>query len=81
MEDYAKVRYGLSLKIDIYDYLNQNFTIKAKKGMMIYKGKLYKLNDVYTEFEERTQLIKEILIKLYGSENLVNRGKTKNNNN
>lgn len=71
----------MSLKIDIYDYLNQNFTIKAKKGIMIYKGQRYKLNDVYTEFENRTMLIKEILIKIYGDNNLVNKGKAKGTNN
>lgn len=53
---YDKLRYGIVLKIDIYDYINGSFTVKGKSGVAICKGKTFRLQDMYTEIEERRRL-------------------------
>lgn len=53
-ETYKKIRYGLEIKFDVYDYLNGVITIKSKIGVAIYRGKPIELSKLWDELEERT---------------------------
>lgn len=56
--EYAKVRYGVKLKFDVYDYFHDLMTVKEKTGWVIHHGKKFKLTDLWTEVEERAKICK-----------------------
>ena len=69
--NYNKMRFGLQLKVDIYDYFNNNFIIKPKKQLVLYGGRMFPLSALYSEFESREKMAKELLIAKYGAMELV----------
>lgn len=61
---YEKVRYGVLILFDIYDYFNDILVIKGKVGEVIYRTKKFGLKDLWTELERREEIIKQYLIEL-----------------
>lgn len=61
-EIYKKARYGIKLKFDLYDYLNQAITIKQKTGKIQYRNENFDMSAFWTELEERNILMKKWLI-------------------
>lgn len=73
-EVYSKARYGVNIRFDLYDYLNNIMVIKGKTGKIIVRGKnnrmnLYDISDFWTELEQRTIIMKKWL-KLNGEDDL-----------
>lgn len=50
---YQLVRYGNGVTIDVHDYILNNYTINNKRGIIRYRGKIYCLEDLYTDIENR----------------------------
>lgn len=63
-QEYQWVRYGINIKFDIYNYFQGNMKIYKKKEMMIIHKKIYKLDAIYTELENRIKIIKKVLLEL-----------------
>ena len=53
-ETYRIARYGVNIRFDIYDYLNNAIIMKEKKGVAMYRGRSIDLSDLWTELEKRT---------------------------
>jgi len=62
-EIYKKVRYGIDVDFDIYDYLHNIISIKGKTGKALYRGRSLRLRMIWTELEKRNNLMKEWLIE------------------
>lgn len=65
-ETYNKARYGITIKFDLYDYLNGVMQMKSKIGKIIVRSKknkmeLYDISDFWTELEQRTIIMKRWL--------------------
>lgn len=54
---YALIRLGIDLEFDIYDYFNGIMEIKRKAGDVVYRNRIFKLADVWTELEKRRKLL------------------------
>lgn len=63
-EAYEQVRFGIKIKFDIHYYIEDYLTIKPKKGVAVIRGKAYKLEDLWSEIEDRTIKMKEYLLSL-----------------
>ena len=68
-----KMRFGIKIPVDIYDFLDQNFSIKQKSGKIIYRGKPISMEQINTEMEERLILGKEWLLKEYAQKSPIGR--------
>ena len=74
-EEYNTARFGIKIPFDIYYYLQNQITIKPKRGIAIIRGRTYLLEDLYTEIEERNKVIKEWLVEnLTGDDIITPRG-------
>lgn len=64
-EDYELIRYGISVKFEIYDLWEDTKQIirKDKDEMVIVKGKQYKLEAFRTEKEERRRMMANAIIE------------------
>lgn len=62
-ETYNKARFGIQLKFDIYDYINEMVKMKEKTGKILYRGRTINISDFWTELEKRNILIKKWLIE------------------
>lgn len=60
---YGQIRFGIKIRFDIYDYLNGNIRVKHKSGKAIIKGRVYDMEDIYGEIEERNKEMKEWLVE------------------
>lgn len=58
---YKKGRYGLKIKFDIYDYINETIGFKTKTGQVCYRSKTFKLSEFWTELEDRAIIMKKWL--------------------
>lgn len=63
-ELYKEVRYGINIKFDIHYYIEDYLIMKPKAGAIIIKGKSYKLEEYWSEMEDRTIRMKEWLMEL-----------------
>lgn len=52
-EIYQEIRFGIDLKFDLYDYINEMIQTKSKSGRVIYRGKTIDLTKFWTEIETR----------------------------
>lgn len=68
-EIYQKVRFGINLRFDIYDYINEMIKTKDKNGIVIYRGKNMNLTKFWTELEQRN-----IIAKKWLKENTIEEG-------
>jgi hypothetical protein len=69
---YNEVRFGYSIKFDIYDYLNGFITIRGKAGQVTTRnGKTYELSNFNTEIEKRERKIKEYLLEVMTDEDFA----------
>lgn len=50
---YELVRFGNGVKMDINDFIRNAYIIKNKSGKVFYRGKVYWLEDLYTDIESR----------------------------
>lgn len=74
---YHKARFGINLKFDIYDYINEMINIKSKTGKIIYRGRTLDISDFWTELETRNILIKKWLIENTEEEGVIKSYETK----
>lgn len=62
---YKKIRFGEKpgLEFDLYSYYRgMNVIIKKKKGIMMINGRSFRIEDVDTELDARTKIIKDFLL-------------------
>jgi hypothetical protein len=67
-ESYRKVRFGITIKFDINDYIKGRIMTKPKIGKALIRGKTYKLEEFETELESRERVIKQWLMVNYKEE-------------
>lgn len=60
-----KLRYGMDIRVDIYDYFNGSIMEKKKKGICVIQGRVFKTEDINTEMEKRLLLAREWLLNKY----------------
>ena len=60
-DHYTRIRYGIRIHFDIYAWLNKNYTLKEKTGIIFIQGNQYDLHQVYSEIEIRTSKCKQWL--------------------
>lgn len=65
------VRFGKEIKMDIYDYMLNNFTTKSKAGKVVYRGRVYYMEDLYTDIEERRRIAFEWIERNYPDKRVV----------
>lgn len=71
-KEYQKIRYGIKIKFDVYNYFDGNYKlkdkqykIKSEEQFIIIEGKKILFKEFNTELEEREALTKsEILINM-----------------
>lgn len=60
---YKKVRFGITIKFDINDYIKGRITIKSKTGKAFIRGEAYELDEFETELEHREREMKNWLLE------------------
>lgn len=61
---YKQIRFGIKIEFDIYDLICENFSEKAKSGLVLLRKKVpIQTTDLYTEMEERTALIEKGILE------------------
>lgn len=70
-KEYNQARYGINIKFDIYEYFRGNLKIYQKKGIVVIHKQIIKLDHLYTELENRTKIIKKMLLEAMGQENEI----------
>lgn len=71
-KDYKQARFGKNIRFDINIYLRGHIIIKHKIGKAYILGKVYDIEDIYTELEERERIIKDWLHENMGTEGVAN---------
>lgn len=56
---YKEVRFGIHYDFDIHDYIEEKYTIKNKKKIVIINRQQIRLKDFRTEIEEREDLMRK----------------------
>lgn len=70
-EDYRKMRYGIKVKFDIYDYIHNNIAVKQKSRLIGIGSKWMTMDEFYSEIEARLKFIKIYLLNIYKDESLT----------
>ena len=69
---YEKVRFGISIKFDIYDYLKNYIIIRGMAGKVAIRNKgSFNLTDFNTELEIRENEMKAYLLETLGTEDVA----------
>lgn len=67
-EQWSDVRFGINIPFDIYSHFSKYFYFKPKQQKIHIFGKVYNLEDFYSEIGNRKRIMTKSLIDFYSVE-------------